>query len=126
MKIKHILVFTLPLLMLGCKKEGTPPTGQPTVGQPIAVAEWDKVKINDSGDIFVNKKQMSLADFSAECQRLKQAGGAALIYMGDMHHYLTPVQTEAFQKLVVAKVPMKMALKESELDFDVSIKSPGP
>jgi hypothetical protein len=114
--------------MLGCKKETTPPASQATsifsgltnairtAKQPIAVSEWDKVKISDSGDIFVNKKQMSLADFSAECQRLKQAGGAALIYTGDMPHLLSPVQIESVQKLTDAGVPMKMALKESELD----------
>jgi hypothetical protein len=126
MKISNLLVFTLPLLMLGCK---TSPRHQPayisisradqrvTSSQaPIAVSEWDKVKIRDSGDIFVNKKQMSLADFSAECQRLKQAGGAALIYTGDMPHVLSLAQTEAVQKLIDAGVPMKMALTESELD----------
>jgi hypothetical protein len=128
MKITHLIVFTLPLLMLGCKKEATPPASQPTSAfpgatnalatakQPIAVSEWDKVKISDSGDIFVNKKQMSLADFSAECQRLKRVGGAALIYTGDSPHVLSPAQAEAVQKLTVAGVPMKMALKESELD----------
>jgi hypothetical protein len=128
MKITHLIVFMLPLLMLGCKKEATPPASQPTSAFPgaatalpsaqqsIAVSEWDKVKISDSGDIFVNKKQMSLADFSAECQRLKQVGGAVLIYTGDSPHVLSPVQTEVVQKLAVAGVPMKMALKESELD----------
>jgi hypothetical protein len=128
MKIRHLLSFTLPLLMMGCKKEATPPDGKPTSAfpgatsvllttkQPIAVSEWDKVKISDSGDIFVNKKQMSLADFSAECQRLKQVGGAALIYTGDSPHVFPPAQAEAVQKLVAAGVPMKMALKESELD----------
>src|SRR5580658_7969309 len=118
MKISHLLVFTLPLLMLGCKNESTPPASQPTsvfpgltnalraAKQPIAISEWDKVKISDSGDIFVNKKQMSLADFSAECQRLKQAGGAALIYTGDTPHVLSLAQTEAVQKLIDAGVPM--------------------
>ena len=119
MKITHLLIFTLPLLMMGCKKEATPQASQPTLlttKQPIAASEWDKIKISDSGDIFVNKKQMSLADFSAECQRLNQAGGAALIYTGDMPHLLSPAQSEAVQKLAGAGVPMKMALKESELD----------
>ena len=128
MKITHILICALPFLVLGCKKEATPPASQPTsvfpgatnalppAAKPITVSEWDKVKISDSGDIFVNKKQMSLADFSAECQRLKQVGGAALIYTGDSPHVFPPAQAAAVQKLVVAGVPMKMALKESELD----------
>jgi hypothetical protein len=128
MKITNLLIFIFPLLMLGCKKEAAQPASYPTSAfpgatsvqlttkQPIAVSEWDKIKISDSGDIFVNKKQMSLADFSAECRRLKQVGGAALIYTGEGPHVFPPAQAEAVQKLVVAGVPMKMALKESELD----------
>jgi hypothetical protein len=114
MKTRITLAFALPILFLGCSK--APPTQPPPPNQRIAVTEWDKVKISDSGDIFVNKKQMSLADFSAECQRLKQAGGAALIYTGDTPHVLSLAQTEAVQKLTDAGVPMKLALTESELD----------
>jgi hypothetical protein len=127
-------IMAATILIAGCSKKSPsssatpPPASQPapifsgltntirTAKQPIAVSEWDKVKISDSGDIFVNKKQMSLADFSAECQRLKQAGGAVLIYTGDMPHLLSPAQTAAVQKLTDAGVQMKMALKESELD----------
>jgi biopolymer transport protein ExbD len=128
MKITHLLVFTLPLLILGCKKETTPPASQPTslfqamtnaIGtakQPIAVSEWDKVKISDSGDIFVNKKQMSLADFSAECQRLKQAGGGAVLFIDAQHSQLSRAQIEAHQKLVDAGVGMKIVQKESDLE----------
>jgi hypothetical protein len=138
MKIQTISILSAAAILLaGCGKKSdssdvTPtenhasavsplsPSVQPqspqTAFKPIKISEWDKVKISDSGDIFVNKKQMSLAEFSAECQRLKQAGGAALIYTGDMPHLLSPAQTEAIQKLTVAGVPMKIALKESELD----------
>jgi len=124
MKITRLLIFTFPLLILGCKKETAQPASVfrgaanalPSAQQPVAVSEWDKVKIGDSGEIFVNKKQVSLTEFAAECQRLKQAGGAALIYTGESPHVLSPAQSDAVQKLVVARVPMKIALKESELD----------
>jgi len=110
MKITHLLVCTLPLLMLGCKKE--------TTTQRNAVSEWDKVRISDSGEIFVNQKEVSLSEFAAECQRLKQVGGGAVIYTGDGSRALSPspAQFEAIHKLLDARVPIKTALKASELD----------
>jgi hypothetical protein len=87
-----------------------------TGAQAPSISEWVKVKISGSGEIFVNKKQVSLAEFAAECQRLKKAGGAAVVYTGDGDHALSPVQLEATRKLQEAEVPMKLARKESELD----------
>jgi biopolymer transport protein ExbD len=124
MKITHILVCALPFLMLGCKKKATPSASQPTPVVEMLPATklsapssgWDKVKISDSGDIFVNKKQMSLADFSAECQRLKQAGGGAVLFIDAQHSQLNRAQIEAHQKLVDAGVGMKIVQKESDLE----------
>jgi hypothetical protein len=83
MKIKHILAYAFPLLIMGCKHETQSAQSQslPPVTQRIAVSEWDKVKISDSGEIFVNKKQVSLTEFATECQRLKLAGDAAMLYI---------------------------------------------
>ncbi len=64
----------------------------------------------------MNKKQVTLAEFATECQRLKQAGGAAVVYTGDGEHVLSPAQIEVVHKLVDAGVPMKAAMKESDLD----------
>jgi len=108
MRITHLLVCTIPLFMLGCKKQ--------TTTQPNAVSEWDKVRISDSGEIFVNKRQVSLTEFAAECQRLKQVGGGAVVYTSEGSHIPSPAQFEAVHKLVESGVPMKAALKESELD----------
>lgn len=118
MRIKHILAFTLPLLVMGCAHKTEPMQAQslPPASQPITVSEWDKVKVSSSGEIFVNKKQLSLAEFAAECQRLKKAGGAAIIYTGDGNHVLSPAQGEAIHKLIDMGVPMKAATKESDLD----------
>jgi biopolymer transport protein ExbD len=119
MKIAHILTCTLPLLILGCHKESNhkqatllslPPDSH------VAVSEWDKVKISSSGEIFVNKKQVSLTEFATECQRLKQASGGAMVYTGDGDHVFSPAQTKAVSKLIDAGVPMKAVQKESELD----------
>ena len=74
------------------------------------------MKIGASGEISINKKQVSLTEFAAECQRLKKVGGAVVLYVDSQNHPLNPAQTEAFHKLVDAGVPMKAVQKESELD----------
>lgn len=116
MKIIHLIVCSLPLLLLGCKKE-TPSLAS----QPSAVSEWDKVKITDAGSIFVNQKLVSLAEFATECERLKQIGGGALVYAGDGSQNTllaipTPAQFKVVYKLRDAGVPMKAALKASEVN----------
>jgi hypothetical protein len=128
MKITYILASALMLLIVGCKRESQSPTEQPhaqfpgattnlqVAAQPVAVSEWDKVKISSSGEIFVNKKQMSLTEFAAKCQRLKQAGGGAMVYTSDGDHVISPAQLEATRKLIEVGVPMKAVQKESELD----------
>jgi hypothetical protein len=83
----------------------------------IAVTEWSKVKITRSGEVFVNKRKVSLAEFATECQRLKKAGGGALVFTGEGgEHVLSSDECMALGILVGAGVPMKIALKESELD----------
>ena len=119
-----LLACALPLLMLGCKKKA-----KPTASQPARVIEtlpptrlpgpspgWDKVKINDAGEIFVNKKLMSLADFSAECQRLKQAGSGAVIFFDTQYSELGRAAEEAQQKMLDAGFTMKIVQKESDLE----------
>jgi RNA polymerase sigma factor (sigma-70 family) len=90
----------------------------PPAKRPVAVSEWDKIKISDSGEIFVNKKQVSLTEFAAECQRLKQAGAAAVLFIDAPNRPLNPAQTEAFQKLANAGVGMKLVQKESGLEIN--------
>jgi RNA polymerase sigma factor (sigma-70 family) len=83
------------------------------------VSEWARVKINDSGEIFVNKKLVTLAEFATECERLKQVGGAAKIYVDVPNGRApNPAQTNALGKLVDAGVPMKAEPKESDLEDD--------
>ena len=116
--MKHILPFAFSLFVMGCSHTTQPAQSSliPPASQRTTVSEWDKVKVSNSGEIFVNKKRMTVAEFATECQRLKQAGGAAVVYTGDGEHVLSPAQTEAVHKLVDAGVPMKLAMKESDLD----------
>src|SRR5690349_5673244 len=98
MKIKHMLPFVFPLLVMGCTHKIQPAQSRsplPPATQRITVSEWDKVKITSSGEIFVNKKQISLKEFAAECQRLKQVGGGAIIYTGEGEHIIKPAQLDA-------------------------------
>src|SRR5512137_2671784 len=97
MKTKHILAFTLPFFLIGCKQTTQRAQSQssPPASQRIAVSEWDNIEITDSGEIFVNKKPVSSADFATECQRLKQVGGGAVIYTGEGDHVIKPAQLDA-------------------------------
>jgi biopolymer transport protein ExbD len=119
MKITQTLGCVLFLLVVGCSKHDAPPVQSqslPVVSKQTTVSEWDKVKIDNSGEIFVNKKQVTLTEFTTECQRLKNVGGAAVLYIDSQNRPLNPAQTEAFHKLVDAGVPMKAVQKEGELD----------
>jgi biopolymer transport protein ExbD len=128
MKITLIFGCALLLTVTGCKREtqtaqqstfpGVVSNGLPGVAsaeQP-PVTEWSKVKIGSAGDIFVNKKQMSLAEFSTECARLKKVGGAIVLFIDTPNHVASPAQAEAMRKIVDAGVAMKAALKESDLE----------
>jgi hypothetical protein len=81
-----------------------------------SVSEWAKVKIGRSGEVLVNKKQMSLADFAVECERLKKVGGAVVLFIDTPNGVVSPAQTKAVQKIVDAGVPMNGVRKENELD----------
>jgi len=118
MNIKRALPFALPFLVMGCTHPTQPQRTQSpsSASQHVTVSGWDKVKISSSGEIFVNKKQVTLTEFATECQRLKQVGGAAVVYTGEGEHILSPAQVQAVHKLVGAGVPMKVAMKESDID----------
>ena len=59
---------------------------------------------------------MSLADFSAECQRLKQAGSGAVIFFDTQYSELGRAAEEAQQKMLDAGFTMKIVQKESDLE----------
>ena len=133
MKIILILGCALLLAVTGCKREthktqpqvtatATPNglieivTSTPALKMRPPVSEWSKVKIGSSGDIYVNKKQMSLVEFSAECARLKAVGGAIVLFVDTPNHVASPAQAEVMHQIVEAGVAMKAALKESDLE----------
>jgi hypothetical protein len=115
MKTKHIFPFALLFLVMGCKHTTQTAQSSPPVLQPIVASTWDKVRISTSGEIFVNKKLVGMADFVVECQRLKKAGGAAMIYTEHGDQDTTKVQIEVIIRLLDEEVPFKQALKESDL-----------
>jgi len=129
-----ILIFVAVTLSIGCSKKPAESTQSPLqtngssgvwpgtgVGTAASVSKWDKwakvnklkvsewatVKVGISGDVVCNKKQMSLAEFAAECERLKKVGGGVLIFVDTAgHSTTTKAQAEAVQKIVTAGVPM--------------------
>ncbi len=131
MKITLLLGLgcTVLLAVAGCNREGqsTPsqgPTNQNAGAFPgqsaslpaSPVSEWAKVKIDATGAVFVNKQQMASEELSSECARLKKSGGAIVLFVDSPNHVASPAQAEAIRKITDAGVPMKMALKESELE----------
>lgn len=97
-------------------KAATPSQGQSTGLSEVAVSEWTKVKIDATGAVFVNKKQMTPEEFKAECDRLKNCGGAVQLYVGAPNQVLSAAQSEVVQQIVDAGVGMKMVMKESDVD----------
>ena len=129
MRIANIFGLAFLLAGFGCKdsthpNQSEPPTNQSSgvfpgesTGSPApSVTEWVKVKIGGSGGVFLNKKPMTLSEFSTECARLKMIGGAIVLFVDAPNHALSPAQADVLRKITDAGVPMKMALKESELD----------
>lgn len=97
-------------------KAATPSPDQATGLPEVAVSEWAKVKIDATGSVFVNKKQMTTAEFEAECGRLKKGGGAVQLYVDAPNGALSAAQSEVVRQIVDAGVGMKLATKESDLD----------
>ena len=117
------------LAVAGCKQETRStrletPTNQSsgvfpgqTAGLPAPTAsEWAKVKIDATGAVFVNKKRMTADEFRTECVRLKKGRGAVVLFVEAAHQVPNSAQADKIRLIVDAGVPMKMALKESELE----------
>lgn len=117
------------LAVAGCKQEARStrleaPTNQSsgvfpgqTAGLPAPTAsEWAKVKIDAVGAVFVNKKRTTADEFRTECVRLKKAGGAVVLFLDGAHQVASSAQADKIRLIVEAGVPMKMVLKESELE----------
>ena len=121
------------LAMTGCKTEtqsaccetsasqgngvfpGQTPSRSTSLSAPT-VSEWAKVKIDAAGAVFVNKKQMTLDEFKAECFRLKKAGGAIMLFVVGANHVANPAQADVIRLIADAGVPMQMAMAENELE----------
>jgi hypothetical protein len=129
MKIPLLIGCAVLLAVAGCKPEtqatssdaATNQTGGVFPGQSASlpassVSEWAKVKIDPTGAVFVNKKQMTADEFRTECARLKKAGGAVLLFVGAANHVASAPQADMIRQIADAGVPMKVALKESDLD----------
>ena len=126
--MKATLIIALLLVITACKREpqSTPPrqiaavstNGQIEVVKTTRspVSEWSKVKIGRAGDIYVNKQQMSPAEFATECARLKKVGGAIVLFVDAPDHVASPAQAEVMRKIVKAGVAMEAAPKESDLE----------
>jgi biopolymer transport protein ExbD len=116
MKIRHIFPFAISILVMGCTQPAQSQSSLPPAMQHFTVSELDKVVVGGSGEIFVNKKQVSLAEFVAECQRLKKAGGGAVVCVVHGNQDTAKIQIEVIIKLMDAGVPFIQDLKESDLD----------
>jgi hypothetical protein len=129
MKISLLIGCAVLLAVAGCKQETRStrletPTNQSsgvfpgqTAGLPApTVSEWAKVKIDATGAVYVNKKQMTADEFRTECVRLKKGRGAVVLFVEAVHQGANSAQADKIRLIVDAGVPMKMALKESELE----------
>lgn len=129
MKITLPIGCVLVLAVAGCKPQEQSssfeaPTNQSSgifpgqsAGSPApTVSEWAKIKIDRTGAVFVNKKQMTADEFKTECARLKKVSGAAVLFVDAANHVASSAQANLIRHITDAGVPMKLALKESELE----------
>jgi biopolymer transport protein ExbD len=129
MKISLLIGCAVLLVVAGCKQEtqstsSETPTNQSSgvfpgqsAGSPApSVSEWAKVKIDATGAVFVNKKQMTADEFRTECARFKKVSAAVVLFVDATNHVVNSAQAGMIRQIVDAGVPMKAALKESELE----------
>jgi len=129
MKITLPIGCVLVLAVAGCKPQEQSssfeaPANQSSgifpgqsAGSPApTVSEWAKIKIDRTGAVFVNKKQMTADEFKTECARLKKVSGAAVLFVDAANHVASSAQANLIRHITDAGVPMKLALKESELE----------
>lgn len=88
-----------------------------SAGSPApSVSEWAKVKIDATGAVFVNKKYMTADELKSECARFKRVSAAVVLFVDATNHVANSAQAGMIRQIADAGVPMKMALKESELE----------
>ena len=129
MKNSLLIGCAVLLAVAGCKQEARStrletPTNQSsgvfpgqTAGAPApTVSEWAKVRIDATGAVFVNKKRMTADEFRTECARLKKVRGAVVLFVEAAYQVANSAQADKIRLIADTGVPMKMALKESELD----------
>ena len=74
--------------------------------------EVAKIKVTQEGNIYINNQLVSEPDFVRELERLKAVGGAVDYYRESPELEPTPAQFRVFQKIVEARLPVKLSEKD--------------
>ncbi len=75
---------------------------------PIEVA---KVKVNHAGEIYLNKKPVTIEKLGQEFARLKQANGGVWYYLEDPSHPQAKVVEQAIRD---TRLPIKLTREKFE------------
>lgn len=100
------------LLQTGCDKQPGGSARQTKSRPPLqAPTEMVKVKVNQSGEIFIEGKPATIDELKREFARLKQVNGGVWYYAEDS---FTP-QSEAVKRAIIeAHLPMKLTSEKFE------------
>ena len=81
-----------------------------------------KIKVQQSGDLFINNKFVSWAEFEAALFKLKEIKGAVWFCRKNAIGIPNEIAEQAFTKILQMKLPVSLSSKE---DFSDSIDENG-
>jgi hypothetical protein len=115
-------IFVITLLIQGCtsKSLNQDNAGQANVmanKQPVIdSSKFAKVKVDHTGRIFLNEKQVSLEELKVAFARLKQSNGVVLYYRENPESEPPAEATLVIQAIIDAKLPVRLSSKPDYSD----------
>lgn len=107
MRLIFIACISLVILFLGCNRVQNQEAD-------LQFAKIDKVKVDKSGTVFLNGKNVTVEELRKEFAKLKKANGAVMYYRENPQGEPPAQALEVMQAIIDAKLPVQLV----EKDFD--------
>ncbi len=110
MKTHCTILFAIMLLFIGCVKQGM------TNSNDLHFARTVRVKVTQTGVIYLDDKVVALDELKQEFARLKADNGAVLYYRENPQGKMSEQATNVMNAVIAAKLPIKLCETEVELN----------
>ena len=121
-KLRLLFILVIILLVLGCVSKTSNQdnvtnanvmNNKPIFNESIVA----KVKVTQTGKIFLNEKQVSLVELKVTFARLKKENGVVWYYRENPQSEPPVEATSVIQAIIDAKLPVQLSSKPDYSDF---------